>query len=111
MNQYLLYAIILLCILILIIYINKKYNLEGYTYTYNKNLSFNKGRPIVTHNDPNNNVTESSCKMQCDLLPNCTGFTSNINSGSNIPGNCTYYSHQKNDTEHVQGTNLYLKQI
>ena len=110
MNQYLLYAIILLCILILIIYINKKYNLEGYTYTYNNNLSFNGGTPIVEFTDPNNPVQENTCKLQCDLWPNCTGFTSNIITGTNTPGNCKLYNNNKNNTQHVIGTNLYLKQ-
>jgi len=115
MKQYqILYALILLCIIFLIIYVNKKYNLEGYTYTYNDNLSFNSKStptPIANYTDPNNPVQESTCKLQCDLWPECTGFTtSNIVPNSKIPGNCKLYKHSKNDTEHLVGTKLYLKQ-
>jgi hypothetical protein len=108
----LLYALIILGIIFLLIYLNKKVFLEGYTYTYNNNLAYYPGIPSMTNPAPfndNNKIHESTCKIQCDQTSDCTGFTSNIISGSDQRGTCTLYKYPWNYTNHTPGTNLYLR--
>jgi hypothetical protein len=105
MKQYtLLYAIIFLLIIFVFIYINKKIILEG--YTYNKDLTFNNNpQPLVSFNQ----VHESTCMIDCNSRNDCVGFTSNIEKNSNVLGNCSLYNHSSHDTDHLSGTNFYIK--
>ena len=111
-QQKLLYAILLLGIIFLIIFINKKIFLEGYTYTYNSDLTFNGTnlQPLIgSFDDTTNQVNQSTCEIQCDALPGCTGFTTtNINNNKGI-GNCTFYNNSNTDLKHLKDTNIFLK--
>ena len=104
------YALLLLFIIFLFVYINKKVFLEG--YKYNRDLTFN-GNPIPIKSFDNTQL--STCKLECNAISNCKGFTSNILSGIDIsgtntlPGTCTLYNHPSNDTRHMLGTNFYIK--
>ncbi len=113
MKNNLLYAIILLSIIFLLIYISKKVLLEGFNYTYNKDLAFNSvPLPLVSKLNLNNNdVHLSTCKLSCDTIEDCTGFTSNIiNDPNSDPiGSCNLYSNSNTNLANVSGTNLYLK--
>ena len=115
----LIYAFILLGITFLLIYVNKKLYLEG--YTYNKDLTFKSSSPSSPPTGsltnlgvpPNPPVHASTCKIQCDKYGGsyCTGFTSSIIDTPNDSGvgSCTMYNHIPSDTLHLDGTNLYLK--
>ena len=93
-------------------YLNKKVFLEGYDYTYNNNLAYYPTIQPITNPAPfdnNNKIHESTCKIQCDQKSDCTGFTSNIITGSNQRGTCTLYNFPGYFTTHKPGTNLYLR--
>jgi hypothetical protein len=102
------YAIILLSIIILLTYINKLSYLEGYTFM-----------PVLNVSDPNtpflqkiNDVQQTTCEAQCNKLPNCTGFISNIPYNVDLRGNCTFYngiSRNINNMKYDVNNNLYIK--
>jgi len=89
---------------------NKKILLEG--YTYNSDLTFygNNLQPLPgSLNDPKNQVTQSTCEIQCNAIPECTGFTTtNINNNKGI-GNCTFYNTPKHHLKPLANTNIFLK--
>jgi hypothetical protein len=105
-----LYALLFLFLIFLFIYINKNLLLES--YTYNRDLTFN-GNPIPLKTF--NNTQLSTCKLECNAISNCKGFTSNIFSDTDISGTntrsgtCSLYDHPSNDTQHMLGTNFYIK--
>ena len=113
----LIYAFILLGITFLLIYVNKKIFLES--YTYNKDLTFNSlpnnpNVPLQVMGDSKSDmhpVHASTCKKECDYYPNCTGFITDMidTPDDSGVGSCTLYNHLRNDTSHLDGTNLYLK--
>jgi hypothetical protein len=109
----LIYAFIILGIIFLLIYINKKVFLEG--YRYNNNLTFNSAStPTDTIKTLGNDtpVHASTCDIECSKITGCTGFTStNLYQTPNDSsvGSCTLSKHSQNSTLHLEGTNLFLR--
>jgi hypothetical protein len=58
------------------------------------------------------NVQHTTCEAQCNNLPNCTGFISNIPYNTDLNGNCTFYNtinRNINNMKYDVNNNLYIK--
>jgi hypothetical protein len=92
MHHTIFYSIILLVILFIIIYINKQFYLEGYTFI--PNLTFSNPTDSITSLN-NNSLYQTSCEKTCDIRSRqqdgCSGFSSDIPPNSNKSGRCTFY--------------------
>jgi hypothetical protein len=104
------YAILLF---VLLIYINKTFYLEGYTFMPVLNIKdASIIHPTLTKSTL---VQQSTCEKNCSAPEaKCGGFTSDIPNNTNKLGNCTYYSDTLNKTTlptliYDAGTNLYIK--
>jgi hypothetical protein len=102
-------AIIMFIITVILIIINKQYNLEGYTFLPNLNFAQNK-TPLVTFNT----LQESTCMVDCDSSSKCVGFISDIPNNTNKLGTCSLYDNGLSTTD-IQNMkydvtrNLYIK--
>ena len=112
MHHTIVYSIIVLVVLFIIIYINKHFYLEGYSYIPNLHFTNPTDMPIISPDD----ILLSTCEKSCNAYPTCTGFTSLAPNGSKNRTKCTYYTNKtldKNNLKNVtyggQNINLYIK--
>ena len=96
MHYIIIYSIIFLVIIFIVVDINKRFYLEGYTFVPNL---YTSATPIYKLD--NWDVREDTCKINCDAhsLKNpsegCSGFISNIPPNSGKRGACRFYDKNK----------------
>ncbi len=99
MHNTILYSLVIFIIISIIIYINKKINLEGYIFIPNMKL-YDTTTPSLSGIRPNENLTQNACEEQCDRMnykttKKCGGFISNFlpnTPDSENTGYCDFYS-------------------
>ena len=98
MHTTILYALLIFIIISIIIYINKKHNLEGYIFIPNMKL-YDNTTPSLPGISPNEKLTQNTCEEQCDMMnyntKTCGGFISNLLPDTpdiENTGYCNFYS-------------------